>query len=214
MVRGRPSGLQAAPHRLRRRPCGPAWTPETSAAPGRQASRARPPACPLPAHGTLLAPAAYGEHGKGHLPALLQGPVEPKDVGVASMSYPRSRRGRRGGIDSHGNVAGTQEHQGAQPGPAPPSQGPLRLGWPAGAGHHAPTAHRASRGDPSPGPIPDHETAGAAIPGIAVPERFLGSARFLVRAGMRRWGRGAQARGGAGARAVKGRTCGEGARVP
>ena len=35
-VRGRPSGLQATAHRLRRRPCGPAWTPETTAAPGRQ----------------------------------------------------------------------------------------------------------------------------------------------------------------------------------
>src|SRR6201985_2536195 len=35
-IRGRSSGLQAAAHRLRRRPCGPAWTPETSAAPGRQ----------------------------------------------------------------------------------------------------------------------------------------------------------------------------------
>jgi len=35
-----------------RRPCGPAWTPETSAAPGRQETRARPRACPRPAHGT------------------------------------------------------------------------------------------------------------------------------------------------------------------
>src|SRR5205807_8714566 len=39
--RGRPSGLQAAAHRLRRRPCGPALTPEPTAAPGRQAPGAR-----------------------------------------------------------------------------------------------------------------------------------------------------------------------------
>ncbi len=32
-LRGHPSSLQAAAHRLRRRPSGPAWTPETTAAP-------------------------------------------------------------------------------------------------------------------------------------------------------------------------------------
>jgi len=44
-IRGRPSGLKAAPHRLRRRPAaGP--DPGAPAAPGRQEPRARPKACP------------------------------------------------------------------------------------------------------------------------------------------------------------------------
>jgi len=47
-IRGRPSGLKAAPHRLRRRPCGPTLTPETSAAPDGRKPRARPRACPQP----------------------------------------------------------------------------------------------------------------------------------------------------------------------
>ena len=44
-VRGRPSGLQAAAHRCAAA-CGPAWTPETSAAP--QAGNTGRPSLPLP----------------------------------------------------------------------------------------------------------------------------------------------------------------------
>jgi len=55
-IRGRPSGLKAAAHRLRRRPCGPALTPETAAAPRRQQPRARPGPAPA-AHGTPQPPA-------------------------------------------------------------------------------------------------------------------------------------------------------------
>jgi len=32
------------------------------------------------------------------------------------MSYPQSRTGRRPGITGHGNVPGTQQHQGPRPG--------------------------------------------------------------------------------------------------
>ena len=44
-LRGRPSSVKAAAHRLRRRPCGPAWTPETTAAP-RAGNRGQAQACP------------------------------------------------------------------------------------------------------------------------------------------------------------------------
>ena len=39
------------------------------------------------------------------------------DVDGTSMSYPQSRNGRPGRITSHGNIAGTQEHQGPQASP-------------------------------------------------------------------------------------------------
>jgi len=41
------------------------------------------------------------------------------DVDGASMSYPRNRSGRWGGITSHGNIAGTQEWQRLTPRPVP-----------------------------------------------------------------------------------------------
>ena len=94
-VRGRPSGLQAA----RASPAATALRagldPGDLGGPWAAGIKGQAGGLPLPAHGTLPAPAAYGEHGKRHLPALLQRPVEPKDVDVASMSYPRSRSGRR-----------------------------------------------------------------------------------------------------------------------
>jgi hypothetical protein len=45
-VRGRPSGVKPAAHRLRRRPCGPGLTPETTAAPQAGNTGRRQPAPP------------------------------------------------------------------------------------------------------------------------------------------------------------------------
>jgi hypothetical protein len=60
MVRGRPSGLKAAAHRLRRRPAaGP--DPGASAAPRRQEPKGQAKACPLAARATRARlPKAYG----------------------------------------------------------------------------------------------------------------------------------------------------------
>jgi len=60
IVRGRPSGLKAAAHRLRRRPCGPALTPEPLRPLGGRSQGARQ-SLP-PGHHAAPAPgmAAYG----------------------------------------------------------------------------------------------------------------------------------------------------------
>jgi hypothetical protein len=77
MVRGRPSGLKAACGTAARPACGRALTPEPlhpQAAGNQGQAQGLPPAsAPHPAQ---PAP-GYGEHGKGHLPALLQRPPEP-----------------------------------------------------------------------------------------------------------------------------------------
>src|SRR5262249_14987994 len=52
-------------------------------------------------HGTPQPPAAYRGHGKGHLPAVLRRPVEPKAVGATWLGHPRlmSRGARAAGTD-------------------------------------------------------------------------------------------------------------------
>jgi len=63
-LRGRPSSVKAAAHRLRRRPCGPAWTPETTAAP-RAGNRRQAQACPRrsgPAGGGRTHPSRPNRH--------------------------------------------------------------------------------------------------------------------------------------------------------
>src|SRR6516162_6177649 len=108
-VRGRPSGLQAA----RASPAATALRagldPGDLGGPWAAGIKGQAGGLPLPAHGTLPAPAAYGEHGKRHLPALLQRPVEPKDVDGASMSYPRSWNGRPGELIQSRECCGNAE---------------------------------------------------------------------------------------------------------
>jgi len=79
-LRARPSGFKAAcgiATHATRRPCGPALTPETTAAPD-GSTNGQAAACP----GRHAAPGAkpltmYGWRGKGHLPALLRRLLEP-----------------------------------------------------------------------------------------------------------------------------------------
>jgi len=112
-IRGRSSSLQAAAHRcatalragLDPGDLGGPWRPEARG-PGQD--------LPPPAHGTPLRPAVrYGDHGKGHLPAALQRPIEPAvlnghngrlEAGVKRVErwqQPSSRGARRTGRGSH-----------------------------------------------------------------------------------------------------------------
>ena len=88
-LRARPSGFKAAcgiATHATRRPCGPALTPETTAAPD-GSTNGQAAACP----GRHAAPGAkpltmYGWRGKGHLPALLRRSLEPPQYTSAAYA--------------------------------------------------------------------------------------------------------------------------------
>jgi hypothetical protein len=74
---GRPAGLKAAVHCLRRRPAV-GFDPGDLGAPGRQEAKGQATSLPRPARDTQpwLA-TGHGDYRKGHLQAALQRPVEP-----------------------------------------------------------------------------------------------------------------------------------------
>ena len=96
-VRGRPSGVQAAAHRLRRRPCGPAWTPEPLRPPGHETRTGPRPAPADPARPAAAArvhPAGTGSpagkwtarknaHGKRTLSDQPPGDLQKLDRAVS-----------------------------------------------------------------------------------------------------------------------------------
>ena len=96
-LRARPSGFKAAcgiATHATRRPCGPALTPETTAAPD-GSTNGQAAACP----GRHAAPGAkpltmYGWRGKGHLPALLRRLLEPGQY----TSWAFTERARASGL--------------------------------------------------------------------------------------------------------------------
>ena len=93
-----PPASRLLAHRLRRRPCGPAWTPETSATPGRQASRARPGACPCPRTAPCRRPPHMVNTERGIYRHCCNDPLSPRTW----MWHPRCIRGAgaRGGSES------------------------------------------------------------------------------------------------------------------
>jgi hypothetical protein len=74
---GRPAGLKAAAHCLRRRPTV-GLDPGDLGAPGPQEAKGQATSLPRPARDTRPRFATgHGDHRKGHLQAALQRPVEP-----------------------------------------------------------------------------------------------------------------------------------------
>ena len=92
-VRGRPSGLKGAPHRARRRPCGPPLTPQTTAAPrDRKGGR---PRCPARAAGTTRPARASHDHHNRSLHGLRGIPAGRAAGRAGLLDRAAARRKRR-----------------------------------------------------------------------------------------------------------------------
>ena len=110
-LRGRPSGLKTACGIATRRPCGPALTPETTAAPD-GSTKGQATACPRrPRHPGAKPLTVYGWRGKGHLPALLRRSLEHAQY--TSIRY-AERLGDIGAVRSVGSKGDSYDNAAAE----------------------------------------------------------------------------------------------------